>query len=79
MTNQVSELAVADGCGISESNSSSEVDSDDEGAVLERAKVEGVDLQLLKVGPDGKAPLELVSQVRMAWVRGYKMYSSFSY
>lgn len=67
MTNHLSELSVAGGRGstgaVEESDSSSESSSDSESAVLERAKVEGLDLELLEVGPDGKAPLELISQV----------------
>ena len=73
MTNQLSELSVADGRGSTgaaeeSDSSSSESSSDSESAVLERAKVEGIDLERLEAGPDGKAPLELVSQVRfIAW------------
>ncbi len=68
MTNHLSELSVTGGRGSAgaaeECDSSSESSSDSESAVLERAKVEGLDLQRLEAGPDGKAPLELVSQVR---------------
>ena len=67
VTNQLSEMAIVGGRGSEgvESDSSSESgDSEcDDGVVLERAKVEGLDLQRLEVGPDGKAPLELLSQV----------------
>ena len=69
VTNQLSELSVTDGRGSTgaaeeSDSSSSESSSDSESAVLERAKVEGVDLERLEAGPDGKAPLELVSQVK---------------
>ena len=76
VANQLSELAVNGGHGIGgavmESDSSSESsDSEcDESAVLERAKVEGLDLERLEVGPDGKAPLELVSQVQCNYCMG---------
>lgn len=66
MTNHLSELAVAGGrgsTGAAEESDSSSESSDSESAVLDRAKVEGLDLERLEVGPDGKAPLELVSQV----------------
>ena len=67
VTNHLSELTVAGGRGSTdaaeESDSSSE-SSDSESAVLEKVKAEGLDLERLEVGPDGKAPLELVSQVQ---------------
>ena len=69
VTNQLSELSVTDGRGSTgaaeeSESSSSESSSDSESAVLERAKVEGIDLERLEAGPDGKAPIELVSQVK---------------
>ena len=70
MTNQLSELTVTspDAVGKEQnsadgslSNTSSE--SGEDGDVLERAGVVGVDLSSVELGPDGKAPIELVSQV----------------
>ena len=51
--------------GMAEESDSSCEDSssESESAVLERGKVEGLDLERLEAAPDGKAPLELVSQV----------------
>lgn len=61
LTNKLSELTVAK--EPSESDSSSSEDSDDGESVLEKAGVEGVDLDNVQAGPDGKAPIQLVSQV----------------
>ena len=70
VTNQLSELTVTSpdavgkeqiGADGSLSNTSSE--SGEDGDVLERAGVVGVDLNSVELGPDGKAPIELVSQV----------------
>lgn len=71
LTNQLSELAVATvideqpgevGSSSSVSSDSSDEEGEGEG-VLERAGVEGIDLDNVQAGPDGKAPIELVSQV----------------
>ena len=68
-TNQLSELAIAKESGKdvikneSTSSGSSDSDEDDDGDVLERAGVEGIDLENMLIGEDGKAPIELVSQV----------------
>ena len=83
VTNQLSELAVGGGRGIEgtviESDSSSESSESecDERVVLERAKVEGLDLERLEVGPDGKAPLELVSQVNLTILQKFSVPSLF--
>ena len=69
-TNQFSDLTIAHRGGKELSKngltSSSSSDEDDEdGDVLEKAGVEGIDLENTHVGKDGKAPIELLSQVRM--------------
>lgn len=68
ITNQLSKLAVVETTSreAHESESSSSSESSDDGEVkdvLARAGVEGLDLETIKIGPDGKAPLELMSQV----------------
>ena len=80
VTNQLSELAVGEGRGSaaavvvgSDSSSESEDSECDDDVVLQRAKVEGLDLELLEVGPDGKAPLELVSQVEKSFASSKKI------
>ena len=62
LTNQLSGLSVAKAVARkpSESDSSSSEDGED---VLESAGVEGVDLDNVQAEPDGKAPIQLVSQV----------------
>lgn len=62
LTNQLSELSVAKAVvrQPSESDSSSLEDGKD---VLERAGVEDVDLNNMQAGSDGKAPIQLISQV----------------
>ena len=69
VTNQLSDLAVTPSAigkehsGDAGSLSSTSSESSEEGDVLERAGVVGVDLSDLETGPDGKAPIELMSQV----------------
>ena len=66
-TNQLSDLTIAHGGrkNDSTSSSSSESDEEEDGDVLEKAGVEGIDLENMHVGEDGKAPIELLSQVRL--------------